>query len=305
LFRRDKSGVYQSVVLANEKTRIEAWSELFLQYAFLFSDGNKVYSPGVKWYCFDLSDPLNPKTEVVATATYPRVQTLRSYAESAVFGIWMQYTDGLPWSLDLRTPTNTVIDLYKDFVPSNQYAKHTAAVDRIEQLGGKVYLGSARQQAFYVDGKLQDGTMLLLDENWKGTPKDAELFKDLYRLSAVYFVNAPVGDEELRQLYTIPTISDLFLIQTKVSEEAMLKYPIDRLTRVILENKPDEMIFTDRLLESFAGRENIKVVYFSGPGFTDKSYEHLKKIPGKVHAKVNYGSISENMFAKINSEFGY
>ena len=306
LYRRDESGVYESVVLTDEKTR-DSWesNHSFKQNPFFFADGNKVYSPGVKWYCFDLSDPLNPQTEIVATATYPKYQKLRGYSESAVFGIWAQYTEGAPWSLDIRTPTDTVIDLFKNFVPPEHYAKHEAARDRIEQLGGHVYLGSARFRAFFVDGKLQDGTILHLDENWKGTQRDAELFKDLYRLSAVYFVNAPVGDEEFRQLYMIPTISDLFLIRTKVSEEAVQKFPLQQLVRIILENKEDEPIFTDRLLESLVEKGNIKVLFYSGPGFTDASYELLKKLPVRPHVEVKYGSITEDVFLKINKEFGW
>jgi hypothetical protein len=306
LFRRDKSGTYQSVVLVDEKSQYRGWSErFFMQDAFLFSDGNRVYSPGEKWYCFDLSDPLKPKTEVAAATTHPQFRTLRGYYESAVFGIWIQYTEGAPWSLDPRKPTNTVVDLFKDFVPPEHYAKHAAAVEKIEKLGGLVRLGSTQSRAFLSDGKLQNGTILHLDEKWKGTPKDAELFKDLYRLSEVYCVNVPVGDAELRQLYSIPTISNLILIRTKVSEKAMLQYPVERLTYLVLENKENEPIFTDRVLELFAGHENIKAMNFSGPGFTDKSYELLKQIPSKPRVWVNYGSISENVFNKIKSEFSW
>ena len=275
------------------------------QDCFLFTYGGQVYSPGANWWRIDLR-MAEPRWHIIAARddTIPTFMEMRNYAPSAHFGIWCQPERGLPYRVDF-SPIDMEINPGKDRVPNDRLAQHEAAAKRIAELGGSVYFGEPYRRVFFLDGKWQYGFGVRITDQWKGTSDDFALFGDIDRLTAVEIVDAPVDDAALEHLVNIPTICELFLIRTNVTEKGLMQFPLKRLTRLFLEDTPDIILLTDRVLEAVMDSQNLKVLGFSGMGFTDRAYNIVKMMPDIRNVTVHYAEMSDDILKKINMDFRF
>lgn len=299
IFARDEKGEYRRAETLDPANRRK------LDYGasmdcHLFTIGDSVYAPGSNWYRIDTAES-NPKAELIGDcdSTVPPFYRLRNYASSAHFGIWVQPQRGTPWSLT-ETPRDIHLSAFWKYVPAEKLEKHDAAVKKLTSLGAKVQYGTTYRRFFYRDDKWNEGFSVTITPNWKGSDGDLSALNDIDRLCAVAIVKANVSDEGLKIISEIPTVCELFLLQTNVSTQGLAEYPLDRLTRLYLEDSVDKTVFTDATLELLKGKRHLKVLGFAGRGFTDRSCQIIETIPDLRSVYHSYPDDSKEAWKRID-----
>ena len=289
------------------RQEIESQSRMDL---YLFHAGNAVYAPGSNWYRIDVDDPNMPKCEVIGTVdcTIPTYEKLYRFAPSALFGVWALPRSGDPYMFD-PTPVDKDFLPFEAFVPKDQLAKHDAAVKRLRELGATIGHSSYGNRVFTQNGEYCDGMFAYFNEkeknginwgSWKGTSDDIALLKDVYDLRSVGFVNVELGLNEVEMLANIPTITELALLSTGVSDAEFAMLPLENYSNLVISEYQKPARLTDKSLERFRGLSNIQYLNFSGTGFTDAAYDIIKTMPNLRLVHCSFGSMSEETRNKIN-----
>jgi len=261
----------------------------------LFVDGDRVYSPSGR------SSNVVATTEIDFSTKKPVVKPVEMqqtkirdhifYAPSAVFGNVLLTTEHLVHAIE----TNTVHipdPPFKGIVPDDLLEKHNAAVAKLLSLGGK-RLWSDHMIIRLPTGQRVPGMIVAFDVDWKGSDADLALLKDIYRVGQVFFHRAAVGDEGFAHLYDISTINELYIMDTPISEAAIQKFPLRQLTALHLEDVSTPPRYSDKIIiESLGDATNLANLFLAGKGFTDRSREHLQRMPRRPQLQVFNTSMS-------------
>ena len=280
---------------------------------YLYVDGNSVYSPPGRHYASggNQYDDL-PTIEIDLSEQKPSIKTVNArkppqhihhyYTSSAVFGnvlLSKEFAGQFGGRHALHKIETGTIDIpeppFKGIVPENLLEKHDAAVKKILSLGGKLLWQDDNMIVHLPTGQRVPGMCVAFDTDWKGSDADLVLLKDIYRIGRVYFHCATIGDEGFSHLYDISTISELYVMDTPISEAAIRKFPLRQLTDLHLEDVSTPPRYSDRIIiESFSNTSNLANLFLAGKGFTDQSRDHVQNMQRRPQLQVFNTSMSPN-----------
>jgi hypothetical protein len=287
VFLRRPDGKYTYRRVTSERT----------QNYYLIQLGHSIYSPGLSWYKIDLEALEIWKLTGPAD---PAQHALRNFAPSANYGVWASrhFRDN-PYRIDFDSPVHQSIPPFR-YVPKEHAEKHARAVAAIRELGGFVDRSTRCQREPTLSfTRHSPGTVVCLPEEWRGGDEKLSLLDDLYKLTVVYLLGAPVTDRGMRHLAAIEELEELYLVETGVTAEGLKRLNAPRLHTLHLEDRAGGTAFGDEALKPFAGNRRLMRLCLYGPEFTDAGVELLNTMPQLDTLRLLDTAISQEAMDRI------
>ncbi len=275
-FVRQDDGTVVREVIAAERTQHHALVRL----------GDAVYSPGRTWYRMTFADGF--KSQLLARETRIGGEDLDGFAPSANFGIWARsWRDSrTACRVDPDTPHTTTMSPLARCMSWEGWFMRRPIIERIRSLGGSVEISSeiSRPQLFkgHLMGQLS-GIAMCLTRQWRGGDDGLKDLADLGIINALFLIDADVTDKGIRWLRYAPR--NLYLANTRITTEGLEKLDFSMTHAIWLEDRTGQFL-NDETLELLENVKGLNYLALVGPGFTEKSRQHLAKLKGLKDARL-------------------
>ncbi len=233
--------------------------------------------PNRHWSRVDLQ---RETIEELTTQALPFHQRFQFCAASAVYGVvaWNLRDQLYQVLIDQPWDEWNKIENEFPFVPKTRRQEHAAAVQRIQELGGRVGTHWGWSQRFNINSTAEQTweTIVYLPAQWRGGDEQLALLKDLHQLADVRLVQAPITNAGMRTIGQLAAVNQLRLVETKITDEglAFLKSP-SKVVFLHLEGTTNGNGFSDQGLEHVRHLSNLRTLFVYGPAFTDDGLKAL------------------------------
>ncbi len=269
--------------------------EVPTQNHYLVRYKNSVISPGQQWYRVSPHPERSVEAKVIAGETLPRQHELNYYSESAVYGLYASNYDGdVSYQIHPGPQDPGKVSAFARYVPRTKLPKHDGAVSAIRKLGGFVdrtdrcpLIEFSQDDAWRTaPAWVREGmnirpcrhTIVCLTEAWKGGDAGLRHLLDLYAVSAVYVLGAPISDEAMKYIEKLDELEELYLVGTGVTNEGLAATIGNRtLRRLHLENGSKDLL-GDAVLEFLPADSQLEYLGIQGHTFTTACIPQLATV---------------------------
>jgi hypothetical protein len=164
------------------------------------------------------------------------------------------------------------------YVPEDARQRHGLAAARIRELGGEIDGRFGRE--LHAPRTTGWRTVVYLSKDWRGTDGDIAFLAGLHNLSDLYLVQAKVGDDAMRHVGELRHLEALFLEETQVTNDGLAYLDaLTNLTYCRLEGPAGGRHFTDEAIVHLKSLPRLSTLTLYGSGFTDYALAQLKDFP--------------------------
>ncbi len=245
------------------------------QHGQLLLDGGRIYRPGPVWW---RADPHSLRIERLNEGALSPEDRFERYASSALLGL-------TAWNVGQRLHRVEVTDQRHAMVPRDDYvpqawqSRHRRAAARLREAGAQVggQYGPPRGEP---ESPATWRTVVYVPRAWHGGDQGLAWCADLYHLTDLYLVGAPVTDRGLQHVGQLHDLETLCIEETRATDAGISHLvTLNNLRYLRLEAAAGEPAFSDAALPALSGLPRLSGLTLYGPGFTDAAVETLGKFP--------------------------
>jgi hypothetical protein len=245
------------------------------QHDQLLLDGGRIYRPGPVWW---RADPHSLRTERLNEGALSPEDRFERYASSALLGLTAWNVGQRLYRVEVTDQRHAMVPR-DDYVPQAWQSRHRRAAARLREAGALVggQYGPPRGEP---ESPATWRTIVYVPRAWRGGDEGLAWCADLYHLTELYLVGAPVTDRGLQHVGQLHDLETLCIEETRATDAGIHHLvTLKNLRYLRLEAAAGEPAFGDAALPALSGLPRLSGLTLYGPGFTDAAVETLGKFP--------------------------